>query len=112
MTAAVAAAAAAYARMLCSPLVVCTRRSPPQQEAVAASARGGDHLWEAVAACGRRLGRRRSPAHRLGSLGYQPGPFKPELDVRLPSTNRRAAFVFCCCLLKDGHAFIALKEIR
>jgi hypothetical protein len=31
----------------------------------------------------------KSCAHRLGSLGCQPGPSKPELEVRLPSTNRR-----------------------
>ena len=34
----------------------------------------------------------KSCAHRLGSLGYQPGPSKPELDVRLSSTNRHSAF--------------------
>ena len=34
----------------------------------------------------------KSCAHRLGSLGQQPGPSKPELDVRLSSTNRHSAF--------------------
>ena len=51
----------------------------------------------------------KSCAHRLGSLGQQPGPSKPELDVRLSSTNRHSAFLL---LFYYGHAFLALKEGR
>ena len=47
----------------------------------------------------------KSCAHRLGSLGYQPGPSKPELDVRLSSTNRNSAFSVVV-LLEDTHAFL------
>ena len=50
----------------------------------------------------------KSCAHRLGSLGYQPGPSKPELDVRLSSTNRHSAF-FCCCFI-TGETRISRAE--
>ena len=50
----------------------------------------------------------KSCAHRLGSLGYQPGPSKPELDARLSSTNRHSAFFLL--LFYYGDAFLALKE--
>ena len=53
----------------------------------------------------------KSCAHRLGSLGYQPGPSKPELDVRLSSTNRHSAFsVVVLLYTTDGDAFLALKK--
>jgi hypothetical protein len=54
----------------------------------------------------------KSCAHRLGSLGCQPGPSKPELEVRLPSTNRRGTAAVLWRLgdlatspyfLSDGH---------
>ena len=38
----------------------------------------------------------KSCTHRLGSLGYQPGPSKPELEVRLPSTNNAVLRALFC----------------
>jgi len=45
----------------------------------------------------------KSCAHRLGSPGCQPGPSKPELEVRLPSTNRRVLWA----TFTDPHSRIA-----
>ena len=39
----------------------------------------------------------KSCAHRLGSLGYQPGPSKPELKVRLPRAPIVILPVIFCC---------------